>query len=176
MKGKILLLLFVSISVLSCKNKEEAQEVKVEEKNNLFTITVDMIVKKDDSFQIYYMEDINEGVNPKNYVDVAVKGSDKSQEVVFKLPEDVVPANIRFDLGGNKEQEPIKINSFKMNYFDKKFEAKNEAFDFFFGYNPQISFDKSTSIATIKALPNEPYDPICIAKTSLQDEFKKMVK
>jgi hypothetical protein len=176
MKGKILLLLFVSISVLSCKNKEEAQEVQIEEKDNSFTITVDMVVKKDDNFQIYYMEDVNEPLDPKNYIDVAVKGSENSQEVVFKLPEDVVPANIRFDLGGNKEQEPIKINSFKMNYFDKKFEAKNEAFDFFFGYNQQVTFDKVSSTATMKTQGNEDYDPICIAKPSLHDELKKMVQ
>ena len=176
MKGKILLLLFVSISVLSCKNKEEAQEVQIEEKDNSFTITVDMVVKKDDNFQIYYMEDVNEPLDPKNYIDVAVKGSENSQEVVFKLPEDVVPANIRFDLGGNKEQEPIKINSFKMNYFDKKFEAKNDAFDFFFGYNQQVTFDKVSSTATMKTQGNEDYDPICIAKPSLHDELKKMVQ
>ncbi|PZO28106.1 MAG: hypothetical protein DCF13_09935 [Flavobacteriaceae bacterium] len=176
MKGKILLLLFVSISVLSCKNKEEAQQVQIEEKDNSFTITVDMVVKKDDNFQIYYMQDVNEPLDPKNYIDVAVKGSENAQEVVFKLPEDVVPANIRFDLGGNKEQEPIKINSFKMNYFDKKFEAKNEAFDFFFGYNPQVTFDKVSSTATMKIVGNEDYDPICIAKPSLHDELKKMVQ
>ena len=175
MKNKIIVLL-LSISALSCKNKEEVQQPIVEKKDNSFTITVDMIVKKDDSFQIYYMEDVNEGVNPKNYVDVAVKGSDKSQEVVFKLPEDVVPANIRFDLGGNKEQEPIKINSFKMSYFDKKFEAKNEAFDFFFGYNTQVTFDKTTSTATMKTSGSEDYDPICIAKPSLHDEFTKLIK
>ncbi|NMH28389.1 hypothetical protein [Flavobacterium silvaticum] len=173
MKSKILLFVLLSLSVISCKNKEEQQEPKQEE-NNAFTITVDMIVKKDDSFQIYYMEDVNAPVDPKNYVDVAVKGSDASQAVVFKLPEDVVPANIRFDLGGNENQDPIKINSFKMNYFDKSFEAKNGDIDFFFGYNPQITFDKATATATIKKLPNEPYDPIFIAKTSLQDELKKM--
>lgn len=173
MKSKILLFVLLSLSVLSCKNKEE-QEPKQEEENNAFTITVDMIVKKDDSFQIYYMEDVNAPVDPKKYVDVAVKGSDVSQSLVFKLPEDVIPANIRFDLGGNESQDPIKINSFKMNYYDKKFEAKNGDVDFFFGYNPQISFDKTTATATIKKLPNEPYDPIFIAKTSLQDELKKM--
>jgi hypothetical protein len=63
-----------------------------------------------------------------------------------------------------------------MNYFDKKFEAKNEAFDFFFGYNQQVTFDKVSSTATMKTQGNEDYDPICIAKPSLHDELKKMVQ
>lgn len=172
------MLLITCLTVLSCKDKE-AEATKTEEKKeptNVFSITVDMVVKKDDSFQIYYMEDVNAEVNPSNYVDVPVKGSEQPQTIVFNLPEDVIPANIRFDLGGNKEQDPIKINSFKMSYLGKNFEALNEKFDFFFGYNPQVTFDKTTSTATMKAEPNEGYDPICIAKSSLQDEIKKLVQ
>ena len=63
-----------------------------------------------------------------------------------------------------------------MSYLGKNFEALNEKFDFFFGYNPQVTFDKTTSTATMKAEPNEGYDPICIAKSSLQDEIKKLVQ
>lgn len=46
------------------------------------------------------------------------------------MPEGVIPEYIRMDFGVNKEQTEVKVNSFKMSYFGKKFKTNN-ASEFF---------------------------------------------
>ncbi len=170
------LLIVVVVCILSCKNDTKTDTPTKLEVDKSFNVIVDMIVKKDDSFQIYYNEDGSQVFAPEKFINVDVKGSNASQEVKFKLPQDVIPANIRFDLGGNKLQNEIKMVNFRMKYYDKTFEAKDSILEFYFGYNTQIKYDKKTSLAKIKPQNGEVYDPIFIAKTNLQEELKKLIK
>ena len=179
MKNKIKnLIVVVTLVFVSCKNdsKTNSAEAPKEEVNKSFNVIVDMVVKKDDNFQIYYNEDGSQAFTADKLINVDVKGSDTPQEITFKLPKDVLPTNLRFDLGSNKMQDEIKMVNFRMKYLDKTFEAKDSILDFYFGYNAQIKYDKKTSIAKINAPTGELYDPIFIAKSNLQEELKKMVK
>ena len=47
---------------------------------------------------------------------MAIKGSEAPQDIVFTLPKDVLPTQLRLDFGMTKDQAPIIINSFSMNY------------------------------------------------------------
>ena len=85
----------------SCKDNKK-EEVKVD-KN--FKVAFNAIVTKDDNFQIYYNEDGSIAFEADKYIDVAVKGKNEPQEIVFDLPEDVIPQAFRFDIGSNKEQK-----------------------------------------------------------------------
>jgi hypothetical protein len=179
MKNKILLVITALslLTISSCKDdkKESDKKVnKVEDKS--FNIIMDVVVTKDDNFQIYYNEDGSDNYTGDKYVNVDVKGKPESQEIVFKLPEDAMPASLRFDVGSNKEQGEIKINAFKMKYFDKVFEAKDTLFFQYFGNNTSIKYIREKAIAV--PLVNNPtgYDPIFSGTENLKNELKKLTK
>ena len=176
MRNKILITLFISaITLISCKD-DKTKEAPEEKVDKTFNITFNLIVPKDDNFQIYYNGDGSDSFSPESYVDVAVKGSKAPQEITFKLPEDVIPASLRFDLGSNKEQGEIKINDFKMKYLDKVFGAKDVSVINYFWNNPQIEYSKDKAIAKPKPSENEPYDPIFMATELLKIELKKIAR
>jgi hypothetical protein len=176
MKNKTLIAVFIAaLTLISCK-EEKAKEAPVEKVDNTFYITFNLVVPKDDNFQVYYNEDGSDSFPPENYVDLAIKGSEKPQEIVFKLPENALPASLRFDLGNNKEQGEIKINDFKMKYLDKVFLAKDVSFINYFWSNEQIEYIKDKAIAKSKPIDNQPYDPIFIATELLKIELKKITR
>lgn len=171
---KTFLIALTAVTLFSCKNEEK----KIEEapQDDSYVVTANMNVKEDDNFQIYYMETPGEPLDPNKYVSVSVKGKETPQDVVFKLPQDVLLADLRFDLGDNKKQKEIKLNSFKFDYLNKSFVVKDSLVDFYFGYNEQVELDKKTGTATIKEIANQPHDPILVAKSTLNDELVKLVK
>ncbi|WP_395066899.1 hypothetical protein [Flavobacterium sp.] len=171
---KIFLIALTSTTLFSCKNEEKKVEAAPEE--NTFVVTANMNVKEDDNFQIYYMETPGEPLDPNKYVSVSVKGKETPQDVVFKLPKDVVLADLRFDLGDNKKQKEIKLNNFKFEYLNKSFIVKDSLVDFYFGYNEQVVLDKKTGTATIKEIANQQHDPLLLAKPTLNDELVKLIK
>lgn len=178
MKNKFsVLLLAITMSIVSCKNEKttDKETVKVEQDNS-FKVVMDLIVEQDDSFQIYYNEDGTNDFSPENYVNVDIKGKPEHQEIVFKLPEDVLPKQLRFDIGSNKEQKEMKIIAFKMEYLDKKFEAKDTLFWNYFGNNTSIKYIREKAI--VVPLPNntEGYDPIFGGTETLSQELTKMVQ
>ncbi len=182
MKSKVFIsifTIFVLLFVSSCKKENSIEgEVKKPKEDKSFNVTMNLVVPKDDNFQIYFNEDGTDIFAPEKYVDVQVKGSAMAQDIVFKLPEDVVPTSFRFDLGSNKEQGEVKINNFRMKYFEKEFVAKDTLFIYYFGYNEQIDYNRKEAIAKPKILSNKVYvyDPIFIGSEMLKTEIKKIVR
>jgi hypothetical protein len=177
MRNKTLIALFIAaITLISCKDDKSKDTPVAEEKvDTTFTITFNMIVPKDDNFQIYFNGDGSDSFLPEDYVEVAVKGSDSPQDITFKLPVDVLPASLRFDLGDNKDQGEIKINDFRLKYLEKVFAVKDVAFINYFWSNAQIEYIKEKAIAKPKP-SNDPYDPIFMATEALKIELKKIAK
>jgi hypothetical protein len=178
MKNKLLLVFFaIMLSLTSCKNNktEVSTEPEIKE-NKSFIVSMNLVVTKDDNFQIYYNEDGSDVFTAGKYVDVAVKGNVNSQDIIFKLPEDILPTSLRFDLGGNKEQGEVKINDFKLNYSDKTFVAKDTLFVYYFVKNTQVDYDRKLAIAKPKVSSNEIYDPIFTGTNLLKEEIHKLTK
>ena len=178
MTTKLNLVLLLLLTVLiSCKNdKSEINQVQQVEVNKSFNVLMNMIVKEDDNFQIYYNEDGSDVFEGENYVSVDVKGKEEPQEIVFKLPEEALPASLRFDMGSNKNQKEVKIIDFKMKYFEKSFEAKDTLFVYYFGNNNQIDYIRDKAIAIPKPIASETYDPIFTGTEMLKQEIDKLIK
>lgn len=179
MKNKFLLAIFTAATLLfiNCKgeNKEE-QKAATPEADQSFTITMNVIVPKDDNFQIFYNEDGSDNYTQDKMVNVVVKGSAQAQDLVFKIPENALPASLRFDIGANKEQGDVKINKFSMDYVGQHFEAVDSQFFVYFGNNTSIKYDREKGIATPLANNPEGYDPIFTATEYLKTELKKMTR
>ncbi len=178
MRNKFLLAILIGFSALliNCKGENKEEKQVTPEIDNSFKITMNLVVPKDDDFQFFYNEDGSDIYTADKCVTVSVKGSPDSQDVVFKLPQDVIPESLRFDIGSNKEQGDVKINKFTMEYMSKKFSANGDLFYFYLGNNSSIKYDREKGIAT--PLPNNPegYDPIFTATEYLKAELKKLTR
>lgn len=175
--NKILLGLLLTITFIACKN-EEKQEIK-EVKKDIYKLTLNAVVKKDDTFQVFY-KDSNDTKAPfeeTKSVSVNLKGSETAQNIVFDLPEDVYPTELRFDFGFNKEQDEIVVNEFKIEFLDKNFIVKGGAFfDYFIAEKAFVSFDKATSTAKPILTKDGAYDPMFFSEVTLNGEMIKLSK
>ena len=171
-----LLTLVIFVSCKDEKNPKTEDAVVAETPKETFKVGLDLVIKKDDSLQIYYKDQgMTDWVFDKCVTKV-VKGSDQVQEVIFNLPEDVLPSELRFDMGTNKSQGEVEIKSFKMNYLDKTFVAKDTLFFQYFYPNDQIDYNRSKAIAKPIVKANTPYDPIFISREVLTNEINKIIK
>ena len=174
---KILFGLLLTITFLACKNEEKA-EVK-EVKKDFYKLTLNAVVKKDDTFQVYF-KDSNDDKAPfeeVNSIRVDLKGSESAQNIVFDLPADVFPTHLRVDFGSNKEQGEIVVNEFKVEFQDKKFVVKGaDFFDYFIAEKTFVSFDKATSTAKPIVTEDGSYDPMFFSESTLNNEMAKISK
>ena len=118
MKYSLIITCLVFTTLFSCKENKETdqnnpQSVEVV-KEDFFKVTLDVVVKKDDNFHLYFTEDGSILFNEEKSVWTQIKGSDKPQTVVFTLSKDVLPTAIRLDLGYgvNPLQSEIEIINF----------------------------------------------------------------
>jgi len=185
MKIKFLVVLAAIITMVSCK-KEEGSENKTGENTavnqevdkDLLKVSFGLVVKKDDNMCLYYTEDGTINFTDKKTVWVPVKGSDNEQEVVFKLPKNVLPTHIRVDFGygKNESQSDVTLKSFKMNYYDKMFEAKDTMiFNYFYPNKDNTVIPAKTAILQRKT-KDQPSGPILYPHEPLTAELKKMIQ
>jgi hypothetical protein len=144
MKTRIITLMLFSLALISCKGdkqdeKKETVDTVVNKGNDFFTITLDLIAQNDDSFHVFYSEDKTENFTEQNSVWVEFKGSPNSQKLVFNLPKDRIPTNLRIDFGVNKDQKEVKINNFEIVYQGKKVDMTGLDFFKFFRINEAIT-------------------------------------
>jgi hypothetical protein len=106
----IILGIFFTVALASCKKDEKAAEgnapsTEAVVNDNVTTFTLNAVVKKDDSFQIYYKQDndVQAPFDEKSSMYVEIKGSETAQDIVFRLPKDVMPTMLRFDFGVTKD-------------------------------------------------------------------------
>jgi hypothetical protein len=107
MKTKSILVgLFMLLSLVSCKKETDKKEgnQKLAELKETFDVNFNLVVEKDDTFQLYYTEDGTLNFSDDKSIKSELKGSVDAQDVLFKLPADVLPTNIRLDFGDNPEQ------------------------------------------------------------------------
>jgi hypothetical protein len=149
----IVVLLFSVLLTLGCKSdktEEGKADAPVDNSPKGFRVTLNVTVKKDDVFSLFYTEDGTADFK-KDPIWIDAKGSETAQNVVFNLPEEVVPTQFRVDFGRNKDQEPIKINSFKMEYYQKSFEIPGDKFYIYFDADlSKTVYDKNA--ATVSAV------------------------
>ena len=127
----IVLALFVAVIMFSCKN-EGNQEKEI---NNKFKVTLNLLIKKNDTVHLYYTEDNSINFKEESSIWLSLPGKNEAQDLTFELPEDVFPTQFRFDLGVNIENEKIKLNGIKFNYREKSFAVNDSAIYRYFRVN-----------------------------------------
>jgi hypothetical protein len=166
MKSRIVIAsLFLSVVLYSCKDTKK-EEATITEKPETFDVTLNMVVKNDDKFQLYYTDESTLDFDDKKSFFVPVKGSENPQDIVFHFPEDVIPSNLRVDLGSNA----------KLSYYDKSFVLKDSLVLVNFVIGDQLQYDKKTGILTPSQGQAEVYDPLLYPQSNLKEEILKLIK
>jgi len=177
MKNSVLCGLLSLFVLVSCKKEEEKSQEAA--KIPVFTATVNATVEKDDTFQIFFKDNTDPSTQfeEANSVYATVKGSKEPQDIVFNFPEGVEPVAFRFDLGYNKEQTPIKINSFKVAYDGKQFGISgNELFNYFRADTTFSKIDKATGTVTPFVTKDGVYDPMIFNEENYSQELVKLAR
>ncbi len=143
MKIKIAVVVLMGFLCFSCKNDQTVPVVDnpevVSVRDDIFTVSFDLIVEKDDNMQIYYTVDGIENFNENESVWFPVVGSKEVQKVQFKLPEGIIPTAVRVDFGHGKNelQSNVELKSFRMKFNDNVKEVKGaEIFNYFVAFEP----------------------------------------
>lgn len=177
MKKSVILFSMVFMPMFfSCKNDSKNEEKVLVKDKPVFKIALDLVIKKDDSLQVFYCENGETEINGANTVWSSVKGNDNSQQVIFNLPEDVLPTKLRIDLSKNKNQDEIEVKGLTINYNEKTFSVKDTMFYQYFIPNEQIDWDRKKAIAKFKVKEGEFFDPQFGSRELMEAELQKFYK
>lgn len=185
MKLRLLLVLTVSLTFLSCKkdneetiNKADSAATEVEVDKDLLKVSFNLIIKKDDNLHLYYTEDGSINFDEKQSIWLPVKGNDNSQKVTFNLPKDVYPTALRVDFGYGKniEQSDVALLNFSMSFYDNKFESNGlDILNYFYPMKENTEVLPGTS--TLRRLAKDQESgPILYPLETLTAELEKISK
>jgi len=179
MKAKnILPILLVTVFFIGCKNDKSADNSAVEKPevvDNSFKVTVNVIVKKDDDFALFYTEDGSTDFKEEP-IWQGVKGNENEQQIKYSLPQDVFPTELRLDFGLKKDQEDIVLKSLVLEYQGKtKLIAGPELGKYFRADENKCSFDPNTGIIKAVVKNGEKQSPSLYPhETVLKPEIQKL--
>ena len=180
MRNRILgFLVLISIIAIGCKKEKSVDEldiVKPEVFDNLFKVTLDVVVKKDDDFSLYFKD----GSSPdfKEPIWTGVKGSETAQKVIFTIPDEIFPDELRLDFGMKKDQEDVILKSVLLEYNgEKRTIAGAEMGTYFRADESKCTFDPVTG--TIKAVVKDgvrQHPSLYTQENTLKAEISKLGK
>jgi hypothetical protein len=170
------LLLIILLLFISCKKETNDSKVVKSYTDDKMKICFDLIVQKDDSLQLFY---IDQGI--PNFAEEysqweAIKGSAEKQQVSFIIPEPIIPTAIRLDFGKTKKQEEFKIINCTMEYHDRKYSTKDSTICHYFSANNQFQYDASAMTLRVVNDSSQPYDPFIYSTGLFTKQVNNLVK
>lgn len=170
MRIRIFFLTACFLCILSCVRTKETKKTNVSEPQiaivvnyeapsyNFFEVEMDVIVKKNDKFHLFYKDFNDNGYSSTRVLEQMIKGKEHAQKIVFSIPEGVIPSGLRIDFGMNYSQLPITLNSLKIRYDRKEFYFNEEMFVQLFRPNKFTYYSKKNKTITSNPI-NGKYDP-----------------
>lgn len=165
----------------SCKNDKSVDSLEVVKPEVIvqtFKVILEVVVKKDDDFSLYYTTDGTTDFTKIIPIWLGVKGNENIQKVVYSLPEKILPTQLRLDFGMKQDQEDIVLKSVTLDYFGKKRTFIGpELGNFFRADDSKCSFDPTTGL--IKAIDKDGkrlFPSLYPQESQLGPEISKLVK
>ena len=175
-KNVFLTLISAAFLFTSCnqetKEKDAVENTTENDLTNKLIVKVEGVFPKNDQFQLFYSND--DKFEEDNSVSEVVYGQSVLQTLVFELPKDKKPQNLRLDLGANAAQTSITIKDITIEYNGDKLENEEGKFRDLFGdtyftvYDP-VSFE-------YKLQPNDQnvFDPMLMGTDKLKRSLNKL--
>lgn len=180
---KIVLAIVLLTSIVSCKNdkketekvvENETPEVKEEVvKKDFVLLTLNAVVPKDDTFVLQFTEDPTFKFKASDKMKVDIKGSNVPQDVIFKLPNKVIPTKFMLKVG-RKNYEGVTISKLTISNEDRVFEISKENFYQFFNPNKYIDYNREEKTFTSKEIDGR-YIPTFISRPVLIQRLEEIV-
>lgn len=164
---------------IGCKNEKSADQLEVVTPivaDNIFKVTLNVIVKNDDDFSLYFTD--GSGPSFKEPIWMGIKGSKIPQKLTFKIPDENFPSELRLDFGMKKDQKDIILKSVLLEYNGKKREISGAEIGVYFrADNNKCSFDPSTGIIKAVVKNGERQNPSLYPQDAvLKSEIEKLAK
>ncbi|MFI0429477.1 OstA-like protein [Mariniflexile sp. HMF6888] len=144
-----------------------------EDPKNYFQVIINAKVKKNDNFQLFYTNDISKNFSETQSLIKIVIGQEEFQNIEFQIPNKEYPTNLRIDVGSNKDQNQLKIDSILLRYGGYEIFIPEHLIQKYFKYNDYIDLNNYTyNLHTI----NKNYDPFFTCTEDLITLLKKLKK
>jgi len=158
---KIILYLFILV-IFGCKEGKRTNTTQDEGLTNSnktkLELVLQVIVPKDDVFEVYYHEPEEKTFTSKNYVFKEIKGGSEIQEVSFTIPDNIYPERLRIDLGKNIDQGEMIFKSARFIFGEKEYVFSEEEIKNQFKPSKFMLFDPKTRKIKTQRINNK-YDP-----------------
>lgn len=164
--------IIILIIFSSCANEKKGnitEPAKVDN-NSFFSLKLRAIVKKDDLFELFYVQGENEIFSANYFVSTKVEGSELEQDIIFRIPLGDYPYNIKLDFGTNKEQGEVIILECILDYSKRKYRINGKELNKYFNFS-EISQVPQDSTKYNISLSKNRYDPYMIGN----DGFKEVL-
>lgn len=164
---RFIFLVFLVSSISCITDKKEEQ--KAADKNAIITnndidgkmyfeVIMDVVAIKDDKFHVFYKDFNDNNYSDKRVIEAVVKGSNEMQQIVFAIPEEIIPDGLRLDFGINYSQGPIYLKNLKIRFDKNEFEFSDGKFEQLFKPNKYTSYDVENRNIITKPIDGA-YDP-----------------
>lgn len=147
-----------------------------EPKSN-FEFIINIFVEKNDKFQLFYTIKNSRFFNEKESLTKQITGKKEFQEINFELPSNTFPNNLRIDIGSNRSQSPIQINSITLRYKQNEIFIPKHLITKYFNPNGFINFSEENYLYKTNTLNNNnkiTYDPFFIGSNNLIEFIEKL--
>lgn len=175
---KIILIVFVLIFSACKQDKNEIEPITKEKQEEVknkaklprnFTVKLTARVELDDQFRVLYSEGLGEPFNGKRAVFKKIIGSNDYQTIEFVLPKPgIYPARLRLNVGYNKNQKSIDIQSVEILHEGSQFFISDSLFNKYFFPNKYIEYHKETGKAIFKKEDGK-HVPFFVSRKPLND-------
>jgi lipopolysaccharide export system protein LptA len=140
-----------------------------------FQVILDVLVQKNDKFQLFYTLNPSEAISEKNSIWTNLKGSNEYQYVKFKFLEKLSPYNFRIDIGTNTKQDSIKIRSITFRYKNNEVFVPEHLIPKFLTPNEFIEKKEGAfNLKVLKVNNTIKYDPFFNCSSELLKKIKKL--
>ncbi|NHM07780.1 hypothetical protein G4D82_11155 [Flavobacterium sp. CYK-4] len=159
--------------LLSCKESRifESESIK---NNNCFEVLLNLRITQNDQLLLFYKDASIAYFDDAHTVLAKVKGSPAPQSIVFTLPAEVYPNDLRLDISSNKNQSPIVIYGVDLRFQGRTFHIGQDDFGRYFSPNQYIGYNSATATATLSAIEDQ-YDPFFNTKEIIYKELEKIL-
>lgn len=182
MNIRIVLAFFIGFTILffGCKesgtkkedsSKDIAPQPDIKRLKNTFSVLLEVQLDKNDALEVFYLKDEMDTYKAEQMIQRKTNGMNDFQEVVFELPKEVYPYNIRLDFGSNNQQGQMKIKKCVLAYNKGSMEIKGSELKKFFNFNGGIEMQSDSLTITFKPFDlngKEVYDPYMVGNKNLE--------
>ncbi len=173
---KKIILSLIILGFFACKSETSTKNegpitVNKEVSEYIFKVSLEAKLMEDDKLELYYIPDFDDvNFNSQDRVAVYVKGSPNYQIIEFKLPEGIIPAKFRIDLGDNvnKFETQIAIKSVDIALDGNNISIDHTIMDNFF--QPNSYLDRNNT-GYLRKVVDGKYDPFILAKPILNKKI-----